>query len=527
MEKGHSIEKNDEGFVVRSSRILPAKRWQVLRLITRVEDFPDYMPNVKECRVLKREGHKVLTSWKVEMGKIPMSWQEEETLDLRHFSIHFNALEGDLEKFEGSWKLTDHALGGTEVLIEARVRLGIPILEGIIGHTIADRVKKNFDAMLQAFEEILMERRYRKIGDRRIRDVSGFGVIGHPYNMNHLIHYFQSFKKDMKIPSEEFLAKVFDLVPSYVSYEIKEFRAPSGKTTYGSFIACNIIPEMLSKDIDRVVQKVVESCKVAEKLGLGIVALGGFTSIAGEKYGDQFRKMINIPVTTGNTLTAALAMEGVFKAARLMELDLSKAKATVIGGAGDIGSACARVLAQKVSELTITSRSEENIKRVQPLLSSCGAAKFFGSHDNDAAVKDADIVIAAASAAHSIVDIESFKPGAIICDIGYPKNIAYADTDRKDILIFAGGICSLPQEFNAGFNIGLPSNKVLYGCFSEAIVLALEERYEHFSWGKGNITPEKMAEILAMARKHGFELAPFFWGHRELRDEEVQAIKVT
>jgi len=35
-----------------------------------------------------------------------------------------------------------------------------------------------------------------------------------------------------------------------------------------------------------------------------------------------------------------------------------------------------------------------------------------------------------------------------------------------------------------------------------------------------------MAEILAMALKHGFELAPFFWGHRQVSDEEIRAIKV-
>lgn len=163
---------------------------------------------------------------------------------------------------------------------------------------------------------------------------------------------------------------------------------------------------------------------------------------------------------------------------------------------------------------------------MRKILQSCGPARVLGQQDNDEAVRDADVVIAAASSSRSIVDIGSFKPGAIICDIGYPKNIAYADTDREDILIFAGGICSLPQEFDSGFDIGLPSSKVLYGCFSEAIVLALEERYENFSWGKGNITREKMAEILAMAREHGFELAPFFWGRRQVSDDEVRGIRV-
>jgi hypothetical protein len=65
---------------------------------------------------------------------------------------------------------------------------------------------------------------------------------------------------------------------------------------------------------------------------------------------------------------------------------------------------------------------------------------------------------------------------------------------------------------------------VLYGCFSEAMVLALEGRYENYSWGKGHITKEKMDEILRLANKHGFRLAPFFWGHRQLIDQEIIAI---
>jgi predicted amino acid dehydrogenase/ribosome-associated toxin RatA of RatAB toxin-antitoxin module len=519
-------------FVISTSRILPAKRWQVLRLFTKVEDYPGYLPEIKECRILSRNRSEAVTLWKVDMGRIPISWTEQDTLDLRHSNIdmrrcvmRFQAIDGDLEKFEGQWTFQEHVLGGTEVFFEATLKIGIPVLEQAMGGFLSGRVLKYFERLLSVFEEILTAQNYAQRGSRHVHEVGGFGVIGHPYNYQHLVHYFKSFKKDIRLPSQEFLTKLFELTPSYVSHDIPEFRGTAGKTTYGSFIACNIIPEMLTADIEQVVSKVVESCKVAEKLGLGVVALGGFTSIAGERGGEDFLKRIHIPVTTGNTLTAALAVEGVLKAARLRELDLSKSKVVIIGGAGDIGSGCARVLAEKAGEIIITSRSGANLEKMRKMLAAF-PAKFTGMQNNNEAVCDADIVIAAASAAHSIVDIANFKPGSIICDIGYPKNIAYTDTDRRDILIFAGGICSLPQEFKAGFDIGLPSPKVLYGCFSEAIVLALEERYENYSWGKGNITKERMTEILAMARKHGFELAPFFWGHRQVSDEEIQAIKV-
>jgi predicted amino acid dehydrogenase/ribosome-associated toxin RatA of RatAB toxin-antitoxin module len=511
-------------FVITTSRVLPAKRWQVLRLLAHAEDYLSHVPGVKECRVLSRNRHEAVTSWKVEMDGVLFTWKEKTIPNYRNFMIEFQAVEGDLEKFEGCWKLEDHPFGGTEVFLEAAIKIGIPVLEHVMGGVISEKVRTYFEVVLCSFEEALLTQRYRKIGEKHSKRIGGFGVIGHPYNFQHLIHYFQTLKNTKHIPSQDFLTRIFEIVPSYVSHEIKEFADVSGKKTRGSFIVCNIIPDMLAMDIDKVVRKVVESCKLAEKLGLGVVALGGFTSIAGEKYGEEFRKLINIPVTTGNTLTAALAIEGVMKAARLMGLDLSEAEVTVVGGTGDIGSACAHALTDKVHKITITGRSPENLKKIQKALSIRGGAKICGSLNNNAAVRDADIVIAAASSAQAIVDLSSFKPGAIICDIGYPKNISYAQTDRKDILVFAGGICSLPTEFDAGFDIGLPSSKVLYGCFSEAIVLALEERYENFSWGKWNITKEKMAEILEMARRHGFDLAPFFWGYRQVSDEEVRAI---
>ena len=67
--------KSGSEYRVTASRVLPARRWQVLRLLTCVEDFARYMPNVKECRVLSRGRFKAVTLWKVEMGEIPIYYK--------------------------------------------------------------------------------------------------------------------------------------------------------------------------------------------------------------------------------------------------------------------------------------------------------------------------------------------------------------------------------------------------------------------------------------------------------------------
>ena len=242
-----------------------------------------------------------------------------------------------------------------------------------------------------------------------------------------------------------------------------------------------------------------------------------------QRFGTELASAVHVPMTTGNTFTTGLALEGVYKAARLLNVDLSKAKVTVIGGAGDIGGTCARILAEQVAELTLTGRSEKNLIEVERAITYLGKASVKTTRDNMAAVRDADIVIAAASVPSSILNFDMFKPGAIICDVGYPKNISYTACRRNDIFVFSGGIASLPTEIDLGYDTGLPSSGVLYGCFAEGILLDLEERYENFSWGRGNITKEKVDYLMGVGKKHGFDLAPFFWGNQLITDEEVAA----
>jgi len=506
---------------IRTQKTIQAPRWKILRMITAITDFPRFMPNVKHCEVLEKKEHGAVTSWQVEVDKMTFSWKQKDDFDIPNFSIRFELLSGDLEKFQGSWILKKLPSGETEVTVEASAQMGIPMLEEVIGNVIASKLKKNFDLMLEAIDDRLTLLRYKNIRNRAISKIRGFAVIGHPYNLQHLIRYFKYFKPDFELPSQEFLMKVFELAPAYRAYNIENFKSPAGRVVNGYFIMCPIIPVALILSPDRVIEKVVQSCKVAEQLGVGIATLGGFTSIAGEQFGRMLTTQVHVPITTGNTFTVAMVIDGIEKAVRLMGVDLSTASVTVIGGTGDIGGACARILAEKVEEITITSRSEKNLSEAERVLSYYGKARIRTSRDNNEAVKNADIIIAAASSTSTIVDFNCFKPGAIICDVGYPKNISYTACNRRDILIFSGGTCILPSEFDTGFDIGLPTKHVLYGCFAEAILLELEERYENFSWGKGNITPDRVQLIRDIGKKHGFTVAPFFWGDRMLTDDDV------
>ncbi len=516
--------KTSELIEVRIERFIPAKPWRVLRMIAKVEDFPRYMPSVKKVEVLERSDHAALTQWFVDVEGLPIQWKERDTFNVKDLRMDFKLTEGDLEQFEGSWTL--RKMGeGTQVVVAVKARLGIPIIERVVTDILQTKLTKNFEMIIDGMEERFLSERYRRGGERGSGSPSGFVVMGHPYNFNHLVKYFKFFKPDLRLGSEAFLSKLFEFAPSYYSYDIAEFRSAAGKTTHGYFVLCPIIPDMIDSSPERVFQKVVEGCRIGERLGAGIVALGGFTSIVGERYHEKLRSAVKIPLTTGNAFTAAMALEGIRKGTRLMGIELGKATVTVIGGTGDIGSACARVLAREAKQVIITGRNKETLKHAKERLQKGARAKVAASLDNNDAVKKGDIVIAAASSSKSLVDIKSFKAGSVICDVAYPKNISYMTSYRKDVFAFSGGLCEVPTPFDLGFDIGLPSKTILYGCFAEAIILSLEERYEDFSQGKGKITPEQIEDIRQMAEKHGFRLAPFYWGDRLVSDQDILSIR--
>ena len=517
-------EKDKNITAIKVSRLMKAKKWKVIRLMTRVWEFPEYISCVKEVSVLEKKRDKVKTKWRIEIDNVPMMWVEEDTLALRQNKITFKAIEGDIQEFWGEWSFSDHPQG-TEVTANVYMKIDIPAIRDFTETYVKKLLIRNFEAILQGLEDRLVSIRYAsyKSGDRE--KIAGFGIIGHLYNFNHLEKCLKKLKPEYKMPSQEFLSRVFYAHPSFKLYDILNFKSKTGQTVNGCFIIATFIPDMIEKDQWAVFSKVVRACKLAEKHGVGIVTLGGFTSIVGERISQEMNSQVDVPVTTGNTFTAAMVIDGVLKAAKLLEVDTALAKIVIIGGTGDIGSACARVLADKFKQVTITGRTKSNLRRLENELKKMRSAKIIATTDNKSAVKDADIVIAAASSSASILDIAWFKPGAIICDVGYPKNVSYSFTSRNDIFIFSGGLSRTPTPFQVPIDTGLPSVDTIYGCFAESIILALEKRFESFSIGRGNITPDKIEQIRSLGQKHGFELADFYWGDKLIDKAMVNNIK--
>lgn len=464
------------------------------------------------------------TEWHIVVENIPIRWVEEDTISLQDSAMHFKALEGDLHEFNGTWKFDQHP-DGTHVSVTVHLQVDIPAIKEFAEARLKVLLQKNFEAILEAVERRLISLRYSGYKKGALHKIAGFALLGHFYDFDHLERCLKMLRPDLKMPSREFIGQLFHTMPPFKMHDINGFTSKTGEKVNGCAIVTTFIPEMVDKDVWGIFSKVVKACKIAEKHGMGIVALGGFTSIVGERINRQVSEHVDVAVTTGNTFTAAMAIDGVIKAAQLLGKDIAACKVAIVGGTGDIGSGCARALVDRVRELTITGRTVENLKKMNTELTRKHKARVTATRDNHAAVKDADIVIAVAASAIPILSVDWFKPGAIVCDVGYPKNISHAETSREDILIFSGGMAKSPSAVTFPIDVGLPAADTLYGCFSEAIILSLEHRYENYSFGRGNIIPERINEIRDMGAKHGFEISDFYWGDRFVGHDMIERIK--
>lgn len=303
----------------------------------------------------------------------------------------------------------------------------------------------------------------------------------------------------------DFLSLFFP--PVYIS-EITGIRSTStGRELRGWFIACPFTPHrMMTLPVQRVYNKIIACGRMAERLGARLVGLGAYTSVVGDA-GVTIARALDVPVTTGDSYTVAMAVEAVREAARLMEIPLETARAAVVGATGTIGGVCAELLAEEVAELTLVGRRPDALEAVRERCQEGARARLHTSTDLGS-IYQADLVLTVTSAIEAVIEPEHLKPGSVVCDVARPRDVSKRVAAlRDDVLVIEGGMVAVPGEVDFHFDFGFPP-RMAYACMAETMALALEGRYEDFSLGK-QITRGQVREIAAIAGRHGFRLGPF------------------
>ncbi|WP_288261014.1 long-chain acyl-[acyl-carrier-protein] reductase [uncultured Prochlorococcus sp.] len=331
-----------------------------------------------------------------------------------------------------------------------------------------------------------------------------FGLIGHSTS-------FEDAKRKASMLGFDHIADgdldVWCTAPPQLVENV-EVKSATGIAIEGSYIDSCFVPEMLSR-FKTARRKVLNAMELAQKKGINITALGGFTSIIFENFNLlQHKQIRNTSLewerfTTGNTHTAWVICKQLEINAPRIGIDLKKATVAVIGATGDIGSAVCRWLINKtgISELLMVARQQEPLVLLQKELDGGTITSL------DEALPQADIVVWVASMPKTIeIDTDNLKKPCLMIDGGYPKNLD-EKFQGENIYVLKGGIVEFFNDI--GWNMMELAEmqnpqREMFACFAEAMILEFEKCHTNFSWGRNNISLEKMEFIGAASLKHGF-----------------------
>ncbi len=333
-----------------------------------------------------------------------------------------------------------------------------------------------------------------------------FGLIGHLTSLEHA----QSVARELGYP--EYADQDLDFWCSAPPQIVDHITVTSvtGQTIEGQYVESCFLPEMLAnRRIKAATRKVINAMAHAQKHGIDITALGGFSSIIFENFNlDQIRQVRNVMLdfkrfTTGNTHTAYIICRQVEQASANLGINLSTATVAICGATGDIGSAVCRWLNTRtdVADLLLVARNQE---RLQSLQAELGRGKILTMEE---ALPLADIIVWVASMPKGVeIDPTTLKQPCLIIDGGYPKNLA-TRVQYEGVHILNGGIVEHSLDIDWKImrivNMDVPARQ-LFACFAESMLLEFEKWHTNFSWGRNHISVEKMEQIGEVSIKHGF-----------------------
>ena len=202
-----------------------------------------------------------------------------------------------------------------------------------------------------------------------------FGLIGHSTSFEAA----RSLAARLDYP--EYASGDLDMWCSAPPQLVERFAVVSatGQEIEGAYIDSVFVPEMLRR-FKTAKRKVLNAMELAQKSGIDISALGGFTSIIFEDMNLLREQQVRATTlawerfTTGNTHTAWVICRQVERNAPRLGIDLARATVAVIGATGDIGSAVCHWLSERtgVSSPCSTSRQPWAADASFPSWRRCG-----------------------------------------------------------------------------------------------------------------------------------------------------------
>ena len=318
---------------------------------------------------------------------------------------------------------------------------------------------------------------------------AGYAFLIHPTQPADLVTTNPGLERLSEAELSAFGGFLAELPPVLV-FRAPPVRSATGAVAEGYIISVPLLPqEMARRGVKRVGALIAQAVDLADHLGARLVGLGGYTA----PYSRRGLAVVGRgpAITTGNALTAGVAVAATCRVAEQHGMSLSDAAVAVVGARGSVGSLCARLFARmRPRRLVLLGRPDADGGDDLRKLAAC------------------DVILSATTGGRPALEAAPLSPGTIVCDVARPPDASPELRERSDLFVFEGGLVALPDAqlcFGAGNLVGLPAG-VQLACLSETILLALEgHRDDH---GVGHDVPLSAVDfVMDLAARHGCRAA--------------------
>ncbi|HUZ48352.1 MAG TPA: shikimate dehydrogenase [Candidatus Dormibacteraeota bacterium] len=337
-----------------------------------------------------------------------------------------------------------------------------------------------------------------------------FCFVVHPLSLDDVARY----EPGAKGKGAPIVRKIMEWMPPWNAVHVTGVRTPDGRETEGWFVSAPLLPEqMMEFPREEVYTRILRAIEIGVEMGAQIAGLGAFTAVVGDG-GVTIAERSPIPVTTGNSLTIAAGVHSFFRGADEMGIDPAASTVVVVGATGSIGAACVKLIAPRVGHIILVARNATRLAKFHEQIAPELPCESSFTTDISAAVRRAQLILTATSSTQDVIEPEDLQTGSVVCELSLPHDVSRrVATERPDVLVTEGGNMVVPgtpyfervREPGSEFDLNLPPRTAL-ACMSETMVLALENRLESFTLGRG-IDVQKVMEIDEMAKRCGFTLA--------------------
>lgn len=324
-----------------------------------------------------------------------------------------------------------------------------------------------------------------------------------------------SWLKTAPEPVQKVAERALALSPIRPFGHLRGIVSPTGVEAEGWILHMPVTAESVaSRGVDYAEQRLREATKVAIQLGAQVLGVGAFAKEMSEAVA-RVAVRAQIPITSGMSYLVSANMWAAKEA--LMSLGTVEVDengracgtAMVVGAGSPAGTAAAELLGMVFHRLVIVDdepdRLLELVTRIGERNPHCTVevATKPGRH-----VAGADLVVSGLEVGWAgKVDLATgIKPGAVLLDCGRPSEFDEAAANRRpDVLVVRAGELEMPGPVELGVKLG-PPQKVAFASLAEAVVLALEGRYECYSLGD-QVEFDKVREIYKLGLRNGMQLA--------------------